>query len=409
MTELLCSVVIPSCERPALLETTLLALARQTVPPQAFEVLVVLDGPNEASVDMLRSGEAAGLLPELRWHAQAQRGQAAARNAGVARARAQIIVFLDDDVVPRPRTLEAHLRHHRGGHPVAVLGDSRIVRRTRTALHEQIVWAWWEDFLTQRSRPGQAPGYRDFCAGNVSVRKTHFDSVGGFDERFRGYGGEDYDLGYRLLKAGVRFVPEPDALADHHHISTTAQRLGNQREEAHGDVLIGRKHPELRRTLRLADPPHGRLAWLVRLAFRHPDAVAAATDAWQHLLPLLERWRLRRRWMVHHAVLQTLAYWRGVAEELGTWSTLERFVEEAPEPSRTRIDVAEGIPWDVGNALAGGPSVVDVTVSGHSLGELHLPEPVLDNARRHLAEEIVRRPWSVLLFLERRPGTGRDT
>lgn len=403
MTEILCSVVIPTCARPRSLEAALRGLAEQTTPAQSLEVVVVLDGPDDASVDVLRSAEATGHLPNLRWHEQERSGQATALNAGVARARGPVVLFVDDDLVLHPRAVEAHLRHHREGRAVAVLGDPRIARRARTSLGEQSLWAWWEDFLTERSRPGRALGYRDFCAGNVSLRRSDFQAVGGFDEGFRGYGREDYELAYRLLRAGVRFLPEPDALADHHHVSSTAKRLGRKRHEAHGDVLIGRKHPELRRGLPLAHPPTGWRRRLVRIAFRHPDVATTIIDVWRRALPLLEGLRLRRLWTALDAALQMLVYWLGVADELGSWTETQRFLRETPEPPRSTLDVTDGVPEDAVGPWVDGPCLVDVTAHGRRLGRLEIQGPLVGDVRSHLAEEIARRPWSVLLLSERAP------
>src|SRR5687768_8796137 len=79
------SVVVPTCGRPELLARCLAALEKQTLPQQAYEVLVVDDGA-------LRSGPAA------------------ARNRGWRRARAPVVAFTDDDTEPRPDWLEQGLR-----------------------------------------------------------------------------------------------------------------------------------------------------------------------------------------------------------------------------------------------------------------------------------------------------------
>jgi radical SAM superfamily enzyme YgiQ (UPF0313 family) len=100
------SVVVPSVGKWSRLRRTLDALARQRLPAAVqWEVVLVLDGvvaPDPASL------ERPGL--DLRILSTPQRvGRGAARNVGIAAARAEIVVLLDDDMVPVPTYLAAHL------------------------------------------------------------------------------------------------------------------------------------------------------------------------------------------------------------------------------------------------------------------------------------------------------------
>ena len=54
-----------------------------------------------------------------------------------------------------------------------------------------------------------------FLTGNASVRRDDLVRVGGFDESFTGYGHEDFELGYRLQKAGIEILYEPRAVNYH--------------------------------------------------------------------------------------------------------------------------------------------------------------------------------------------------
>ena len=93
------SVVIPTYNRVRRLEWVLRALAEQTVDPLDFEVVVVSDGSTDGSESVVL-----GLtMPyKLTVVSQPNSGPAVARNTGVSRAAGELIVFLDDDVVPSP-------------------------------------------------------------------------------------------------------------------------------------------------------------------------------------------------------------------------------------------------------------------------------------------------------------------
>src|SRR5690242_1107122 len=101
------SFVIPTYNRAAVLVDCLLALDRQRAAGISFDIIVVDDGSRDATVDAVER-----LRPRLSSPVQVLRqenqGPAAARNRGVAAARADLIVFLGDDIIVEPDYL-AHL------------------------------------------------------------------------------------------------------------------------------------------------------------------------------------------------------------------------------------------------------------------------------------------------------------
>lgn len=389
MNNLACSVIIPSYNRRATLEMVLEGLARQTLPRDAFEVIVVLDGTTDDSAAMLANWQQAGRLAHLRWHSQANSGQALARNAGVQLAAAPVVVFLDDDVVPEPELLAVHAGHHRAGARQAVLGDCLVVRERRDSLYHLGVWAWWEDTYQRRALPGRQPGYRDFCAGNVSLRRADFLNVGGFDPAFRGYGGEDFELGYRLLRAGVTLVADRSARARHYHRTTVAGVLKATRQEGQGDVLLGRKHPELRAGLRLMSIPRDRYGLLVRTAVQAPAVGDRIVALLQRTLPLFERVQMRRRWLAYFNHVRGYAYWRGVRDALGSWAALLTYRAGATPLPHQQLDISAGLPANLPPLWVDGPSTLDITYHGKLLGTLRLPDAIEEPLRPYLARQLI--------------------
>ena len=383
------SVIIPSFNRCASLEMVLRGLEVQTAPPASFEVIVVLDGSTDGSATMVAAWQAAGRLACLRLHAQPNQGQAAARNGGAELAAAPLLIFLDDDVVPGPGLVEAHLRRQAGGGPVAVLGEARVVRERLDSLYHLYVWAWWEDFYHTRALPGRVPGLRDLCSGNFSVRRQDFLAAGGFDPAFRGYGGEDFELGYRLLHAGVQIIPDREAQARHYHRTTVAGVLRATRQEAHGDVLIGQKHPELRPGLRLMSLPGGRYGLLVRLALRLPALGDPLMRILESALPVLERMQLRRKWLALFNHLRGYAYWRGVREAFDSYPALLAYQAGAPPVRRLSLDISSGLPPDLSWLDVDNPTRLDIFYAGQRLGAVLLPGPILGPVRPYLARQLL--------------------
>ena len=122
------SVVIPTYNRRDLLKDLLLSLSSQTLPIDKFEVVVVVDGSTDGTLEMLAELETPFSLRSV-YQKNAGLGSAihstgvsAARNRGVQHAQGPLVVFLDDDVAPSPSLLNEHANVHREDPNAVVLG-----------------------------------------------------------------------------------------------------------------------------------------------------------------------------------------------------------------------------------------------------------------------------------------------
>ncbi len=210
------TVVVPTFNRRESLQRTLEGLARQDVASDCFEVVVVSDGSTDDTETWLE-GEVERYPFVLRLIRQENSGPARARNRGVAEARGEVVVFVDDDVEPQPGLISAHLEHHRADPRVAVIGPQSPdpVRRA-----VEPPWIAWEHGQMVRQydnfKSGVWPeaGPQNFYTGNASVRRQLLLASGGFDETFGRQ--EDIELAYRMQRdLDVRFVFEPGAAALH--------------------------------------------------------------------------------------------------------------------------------------------------------------------------------------------------
>jgi GT2 family glycosyltransferase len=388
MKDLFCSVVIPSFNRKETLSLVLEGLQRQTLPYDLFEVIVVLDGSTDGSNRMLEAWQKERGLINLRWILQQNQGQASARNNGAEAASAPLLVFLDDDVVPEPGLLEAHLSWHKDRRSVAVLGDARVVLERRDSLYHLGFWAWWEDKYHRRSLPFRKFCSRDFCSGNFSIRKEDFLKVGGFDNGFRQYGGEDYELGYRLLKSGVELVVDRRASAQHFHRTSVEGVLKATRQEAHGDLLIGTKHPELKPGLRISRLPEGGYLWVVRLAVGAPLLGDLIFLGVSHFLPWLEKAKMRMKWQWLFNLSRGYAYWRGVRDVFGSWKKLRSYQNDQQNVSEISLDISAGIPDNLDKVWVEGPSLINVEFNGRHLGSLEIETVIEEPLPERLAAEM---------------------
>jgi GT2 family glycosyltransferase len=308
------SVVIPTYQRRASIRRAVEALARQTLPATEFEVIVPIDGSDDGTKEMLDGFQAPFRLTAI-W--QPNQGRAAARNAGAGLANGELIVFLDDDMEPVPGFLQAHLDAHPAGSRRAVVGpvpipaDSSappIVSYRRDATNA---------LLARLAQPGYRLGFRDVYTGNLSLERGVLCQVGGLDETFKLYGHEDYELAYRLAKAGVEFGYSPDAVAYQQYDKTFAGLARDCVDRGHTAVSFARKHPEIASGLKLNSYDEGsskwRLArslllWLSGLFPRFPERLVAA-------IARLER---RKPPRLHHYYTLALDYyfWLGATSAL---------------------------------------------------------------------------------------------
>jgi GT2 family glycosyltransferase len=274
-------------------------------------------------------------------------GAAAARNLAASEARGEVLLFLDDDTIPEPGLLAAHAAAHEGREEVAAVGPSYPVHDGRVDFFRALVRNWWEDHFAAGSRPDHRFNYQDILAGNFSIRKELFDSLGGYPVDFDDCDGEDWEMGIRLVRRGVgyRFVPEARAVHHENETMTLDRSFERARRSARGDVRISLYYPEFRGAL-----PVPGAAGLFR---RIPALLAAHTPvlgprivrSLRPGLPLLQALRMRRSWRALYGFIRTCSYWRGYAEERKSLGLPAGFPPRAPSGrgSDVVIDLEGGI------------------------------------------------------------------
>jgi GT2 family glycosyltransferase len=234
-------VVVPTFNRPEPLRSTLGALAAQT--HSDFRVIVVDDCSAVPVSQSLRTGDYPFELEILTTSRNS--GPAAARNLAVEAANAEVIAFVDDDVVPVPEFLDIHLQVlDRCGRRSVSIGPLRA-----PADWQPTPWNRWEAQTIGVEYGKMARGeyqatWRQFFTGNAMLRRKAFQEAGGFDESFKR--AEDIEFAYRLAKRGATFVFEPRAIGWHYAERSLQSWRKIPAQYAEFDVTIDTLHPELR-------------------------------------------------------------------------------------------------------------------------------------------------------------------
>jgi GT2 family glycosyltransferase len=310
------SIIIPTYNRCKQLQRVLSGLELQTVPSDQFEVIVVSDGSTDATSDFLRT---ASTRLQLKPIFQANSGVAAARNSGVRQALGQIILFLDDDVVPDPHLVAEHLSIHSSqGNDIVVLGP--MLTPSDFALAP---WVRWEQAMLIKQYNAMLakkfqPTARQFYTGNTSLAREHLLKAGGFDEHFRR--AEDVELAYRLARSGLRFIFNSQAIGYHYAERSFGSWLNTPYVYGKNDVIFTRDKqqewllPKVYSEFHLRNPL---IQWLVRICLDRRNLSACISACLKTTAVIGDYLRIERLVQVAYSGLFNLQYYQGITDELG--------------------------------------------------------------------------------------------
>lgn len=213
------SVVVAHYDQPEQLARTLHALAAQDYPPELLQIIVADDGspgaPDVPDGVMLVRQEDLGFR------------LAAVRNLGVRASSGEVLCFLDADTTPEPGYVRALSRlpallpeavvvgRRRHADLSAVAPDVPIVQAAAGRELPEPAWLAEEYARSGDLLDSDDRSYRFVIGAVIACTRRMFDEVGGFDETFTSYGGEDWEWAHRMWQAGAVFAHVPQAVAWH--------------------------------------------------------------------------------------------------------------------------------------------------------------------------------------------------
>jgi len=307
------SVVIPTTGRPAAVARCLASLTAVAYPSWDIQLVDQSDDTRTEAV----ARRLAPRLPGLTYRHLAVRGAARARNWAMARAKGEIVAFLDDDCTVPADWLERVWRAFRR-HP-----DAALIFGAVSAAPHNPTTHYIPAFAPRgerRLRGSLAFLSCEAMSASLAVRRAAIRGIGPVDEQ-TGAGarlaGEDRDYTYRALRAGQTVV-ETDAIRVTHYgarayATGDASRLVRRAAFAQGALDM--------KALRTGDPA------AVIFILAHLGQCLGRIDA-RHLL--MRRRPSNAAWIVLYirGLVASLAY--GVRRDAPLWAEPP---EEAPPPA----------------------------------------------------------------------------
>ena len=181
------SVVVPAYNEETYLPSCLDALLKQTYPKDRFEIIVV-DNNSKDKTPSIAKAAGAKVIKET------TQGHVFALNAGMQKAKGDIIATTDADTQVTNDWLEVIERVFRDEEVAAVTGPAWYNSRSR--IKEYLVKYSYYFYLKLHF----AVGKPSLSGLNLAVRKSAFYQIKGLDTRYKIFG--DVELGLRIKKVG---------------------------------------------------------------------------------------------------------------------------------------------------------------------------------------------------------------
>ncbi len=198
------TVVCSTYNRQPRLAHLLDALEAQTYPVDKFEVVIVDDGSSDTTSEYVANFAATSQLNLRLVTLPSNTGRSAGRNTGWRAAQAPVVAFTDDDCAPAPQWLEAGMGAMSAGATIVV---GRTMPNPAHAANKGV--------FSRTQNVDRESGVRYMHTCNIFYRTADLAAVGGLDAAFNKKGGEDTDLGWRVLDHGGSVAFAEDAVVLH--------------------------------------------------------------------------------------------------------------------------------------------------------------------------------------------------
>lgn len=209
------AVIVPVYNAAATLEACLQAIKPST-RLSGWELIVVDDASTDGSARIAKRLGARVIKLERNL------GVSAARNIGARATDSDILIFVDADIVPQPGALEVMANTLQARPDIYAVGAYALpgdLSPEWSAHFDGLRAAWdhhWNEGETERS----ISCFQSECG---AIRKSTFEALDGFSERYGGVGMEEFHMAHEMERKGYRHLLLRSA-AYHHYYKTLSRR-----------------------------------------------------------------------------------------------------------------------------------------------------------------------------------------
>lgn len=245
------TVIIPTRDRKGELVECLESVLAQDYPKDKLEVIVIDDGSEDGTDDVVRA------FPCKLLSHKNSRGQSYCRNLGAKEAHGEILAFVDSDCVAGRQWLRELVHYFQwdrigavGGFVDGYFQESPLDRYEKTCSPLNM-----GAHIIHGSNDGSA-FYVPTC--NLLVRKTAYAAIGGITESL--HVGEDVDFCWRLRNAGYDMFYVPRGAVRHKHRNSLGRMLKRRADYGTSEAQLYGLHQE--RTKVFQVPPLAAIAFI---------------------------------------------------------------------------------------------------------------------------------------------------
>lgn len=241
------SIIIPTCNRPRILQKTLDCIGTQTL--KNLEVIVVSDGPDEKTAELITSIQ----WPfAIQYFAIPKSQQGVCRNRAVEKARSPLVLLIGDDIFLSPDACERHLKAHQ------MLDEKALVLGHVTwdpSMKITPLMKWMEESGVQFGYPKIEKFRKNFLPYEIQHWFTYTSNISLpakllYQNKFREdvslYGWEDIEWGKRLADKDIPLYYEPDVKAFHHHLYTDDEVWQRSKQLGKSAVIMEKLNPSMK-------------------------------------------------------------------------------------------------------------------------------------------------------------------
>ncbi len=212
------SVIIPNYNGLSLLKANLSSIVAilQQYKKGESELIIVDDASVDESVSYLETvkNESKNISLTILTNAK-NLGFSPTVNKAVKKAKGEIVILLNTDVVPEKNFLIPLLSHFKDETVFGVGCMDRSIENGKEVMRGRGIGKWEKGFLNHQAGSLDKKNTLWVSGGSGAFSKKIWDKLGGLDELYAPFYYEDIDISYRALKSGYKTVFEPEAIVRH--------------------------------------------------------------------------------------------------------------------------------------------------------------------------------------------------